>query len=140
MDRESSIVDCRHVSRESGAVGEGVQTLHDWLGVQLNVRIAESINRRMTQHAESYRASQPPLPAKEIGYKEIGYLENNRQHMRYDEDLAAGYLIGSGVIGGRLPSCGQRSHGTEWHAMDRRRCPGDASHPFHLPQLRRERI
>jgi len=46
---------------------EGVQTLHDWLGVKLNVRIAESINRRMAHHAESYRASQPPPPAEEEG-------------------------------------------------------------------------
>ena len=30
----------------------------------------------------------------------IGYLENNRSHMRYDEYLAAGYPIGSGVIEG----------------------------------------
>ena len=30
----------------------------------------------------------------------IGYLENNRQHMRYDEYLSAGYPIGSGVIEG----------------------------------------
>jgi hypothetical protein len=46
---------------------EGVQTLHDWLGVKLNVRMAESINRRMAQHAESYRESQPPAPAREEG-------------------------------------------------------------------------
>jgi len=46
---------------------EGVQTLHDWLGVKLNVRIAESINRRMAQHAESYRESQPPPPAEAEG-------------------------------------------------------------------------
>jgi len=30
----------------------------------------------------------------------IGYLENNRSHMRYGEYLAAGYPIGSGVIEG----------------------------------------
>ena len=30
----------------------------------------------------------------------IGYLENNRQHMRYDEYIAAGYPIGSGVAEG----------------------------------------
>ena len=30
----------------------------------------------------------------------IGYFENNRQHMRYDEYLAAGYPIGSGVAEG----------------------------------------
>ncbi len=46
---------------------ESVQTLHDWLGVNPNVRNAESINRRMAQHAESYRRSQPPPPAEEEG-------------------------------------------------------------------------
>lgn len=30
----------------------------------------------------------------------IGYFENNRAHMRYDEYLAAGYPIGSGVAEG----------------------------------------
>jgi len=30
----------------------------------------------------------------------IGYFENNRQHMKYDEYLAAGYPIGSGVAEG----------------------------------------
>jgi hypothetical protein len=46
---------------------EGVQTLYDWLGVKLKVRIAESINRRMAKYAESYRESQPPPPAEEEG-------------------------------------------------------------------------
>lgn len=32
--------------------------------------------------------------------KVIGYLENNREHMKYDEYLAAGYPIGSGVAEG----------------------------------------
>ncbi len=45
---------------------ESVQTLHDWLGVNPSVRNAESINRRMAEHAESYR-SQPPPPAEEEG-------------------------------------------------------------------------
>ena len=46
---------------------EGVQTLYDWLGVKLNVRGAEAINRRMAGHAESYRESQSSPPAKEEG-------------------------------------------------------------------------
>jgi hypothetical protein len=32
--------------------------------------------------------------------KVVGYLENNREHMRYDEYLQKGYPIGSGVIEG----------------------------------------
>jgi len=46
---------------------EGVQTLHDWLAIKLNVRGAEAINRRMAKHAESYRESQSSPPAKEEG-------------------------------------------------------------------------
>jgi len=46
---------------------EGVQTLHDWLGVGLNVRGAEAINRRLAQHAESYRQAQPSPPSAEEG-------------------------------------------------------------------------
>ena len=46
---------------------EGVQTLHDWLGVKLNVRSAEASNRRMAKHAESYRESQPHPPSEEEG-------------------------------------------------------------------------
>jgi len=46
---------------------EGVQTLYDWLGVKLNVRGAESINRRLAQHAESYRESETSPPAEEEG-------------------------------------------------------------------------
>jgi hypothetical protein len=30
----------------------------------------------------------------------LEYLENNREHMKYDEYLAAGYPIGSGVAEG----------------------------------------
>ena len=46
---------------------ESVQTLYDWLGVKLNVRGAEAINRRMAKHAESYRESQSSPPVKEEG-------------------------------------------------------------------------
>ncbi len=42
-------------------------------------------------------ALQPEYDAVE---EETYYYENNRQHMRYDEYLAAGYPIGSGVAEG----------------------------------------
>jgi hypothetical protein len=32
--------------------------------------------------------------------KVVGYLENNRSHMKYDAYLRAGYPVGSGVIEG----------------------------------------
>ena len=37
---------------------------------------------------------------KKVLQRVIGYYENNREHMRYDEYLAAGYPIGSGVAEG----------------------------------------
>ena len=54
-----------------------------------------------------------------------GYLERNRERMKYDEYLAAGYPIGSGVVEGacrhlvkdRLERAGMR-----WRRQGRRRC------------------
>ena len=37
---------------------------------------------------------------REVVESAIEYLENNREHMKYDEYLAAGYPIGSGVAEG----------------------------------------
>ena len=70
----------------------------------------------------------------------IGYYENNRQHMRYDEYLAAGYPIGSGVAEGacrhvvkdRLEQTGMR-----WTVARR---PGHAPPAGHLPQRPLERL
>jgi hypothetical protein len=39
-------------------------------------------------------------PKKKVVKSAVEYLANNREHMRYDEYLAAGYPIGSGVIEG----------------------------------------
>ena len=39
-------------------------------------------------------------PEKKVVKSAVEYLANNRQHMRYDESLAAGYPIGSGVAEG----------------------------------------
>jgi hypothetical protein len=41
-----------------------------------------------------------PASKKNVLRSVIGYYENNREHMRYDEYLAAGYPIGSGVAEG----------------------------------------
>jgi hypothetical protein len=55
----------------------------------------------------------------------VGYYENNRQHMKYDEYLAAGYPIGSGVAEGtcrhlvkdRMERTGMRWRRTSAQAM-----------------------
>jgi hypothetical protein len=47
--------------------GEAVESLHDWLGIGLGVRTVEQMNRRMAEHAERFRASQPPPEPDEEG-------------------------------------------------------------------------
>ena len=55
----------------------------------------------------------------------ITYLENNREHMRYDEYLKAGYPIGSGVAEGacrHLVKDRMEQTGMRWTVSGRRRC------------------
>ncbi|MGV2338479.1 MAG UNVERIFIED_CONTAM: hypothetical protein LVR18_32115 [Planctomycetaceae bacterium] len=55
-----------------------------------------------------------------------GYFTAHADRMKYDEYLAAGLPIATGVIEGRLsPSC-QRPTRTNRHALVRQRCSGDA--------------
>jgi hypothetical protein len=51
------------------------------------------LRQRLTKHALSG-------PRRKTLESVITYLENNREHMRYDEYIAAGYPIGSGVAEG----------------------------------------
>ncbi|MSR27187.1 MAG: hypothetical protein EXS06_09260 [Planctomycetaceae bacterium] len=64
----------------------------------------------------------------------ITYYENNREYMKYDDYLAAGYPIGSGVAKRRLPTSGRRPDGRNGHAVDRARSLGNASPAGRLPQ------
>jgi hypothetical protein len=64
----------------------------------------------------------------------ISYFDRNRCRMRYDEYLAAGYPIGSGVIEGGVSASGEGSPGAGGDAMDPRRCPVDARPASDLPQ------
>jgi hypothetical protein len=54
--------------------------------------------------------------------KICNYLRRHQARMRYDEYLAAGYPIASGVIEGAWPSRGQGSDGAGGHALDDSRC------------------
>jgi hypothetical protein len=49
---------------------------------------------------QSLTKQQPTAAKRKTLLKVIGYLDNNREHMKYDEYLAAGYPIGSGVAEG----------------------------------------
>jgi hypothetical protein len=55
--------------------------------------VIEGVRRRMTR--EGLRGSK-----RKVVRSAIAYLKNNREHMKYDEYLAAGYPIGSGVAEG----------------------------------------
>jgi hypothetical protein len=46
---------------------EAITSLQTLLGLSLSVRSAEEMNRRIAEHAESYRESQPPPPPAEEG-------------------------------------------------------------------------
>ena len=57
----------------------------------------DSVIRSFRQLIVTRRLNRPQRKRLE---KVITYYDNNRQHMRYDEYLAAGYPIGSGVVEG----------------------------------------
>ena len=46
------------------------------------------------------KAEKLSSPRRKVVRSALEYLENNKAHMRYDEYLAAGYPIGSGVAEG----------------------------------------
>ena len=54
--------------------------------------------------------------------------------MRYNEYLAKGYPIASGVIEGGVPAPGQRPHGTGRHALDPLGSASDARHQKRSPR------
>lgn len=55
--------------------------------------VIAGLSRRLRTHEVSKEKTQTVQ-------KVIGYFRNNREHMRYDEYMAAGYPIGSGVVEG----------------------------------------
>jgi hypothetical protein len=75
---------------------EAEQFVEDRLRGLLEGRVGYVIGglrQRLTKHALSG-------PRRKTLESVITYLENNREHMRYDEYIAAGYPIGSGVAEG----------------------------------------
>ena len=68
--------------------------------------------RRLLTQAQAQRREA------EVVSSAVEYLENNREHMRYDEYLAAGYPIGSGVAEGACRHLVKDRHGTDGHAVD----------------------
>jgi hypothetical protein len=80
--------------------GEGSQAAETFVNERLRMllegkvgRLIGGLRQMRTKHGLT------ATKAKTLG-SVIGYLENNRDHMRYDDYLAAGYPIGSGVAEG----------------------------------------
>jgi hypothetical protein len=92
MERLWAVAHCVHKegSREAGQFVE--ERLRDLLGGRVGAVIG-GFRQRLTKGKFSNSRRQVIQSA-------IEYFENNREHMKYDEYLAAGYPIGSGVAEG----------------------------------------
>ena len=66
--------------------------MREWLEGRVG-SVIEGFGQRLTQ--ERLRGVK-----RKVVKSAIEYLENNREHLKYDEYLAAGYPIGSGVAEG----------------------------------------
>ena len=92
LERLWAVARCFH-KEGSTAAGEYVEhRLRDLLQGRVGYVIA-GWKRRL-------RAGELKGERRRVVRSAVEYLENNRQHMRYDEYLAAGYPIGSGVAEG----------------------------------------
>jgi hypothetical protein len=67
---------------------------------RLRMLLEGKVGRVIGGLREMLRKRQLPASKRRVLETVIGYFENNRDHMRYDEYLAAGYPIGSGVAEG----------------------------------------
>src|SRR5512143_2789245 len=92
LERVWAVAHCFHKEGSDEAERSVEERLRDLLEGRVDA-VVEGLRRGMTQ--ERLRG-----PKREVVRSAIEYLENNREHMRYDEYLAAGYPIGSGVAGG----------------------------------------
>jgi hypothetical protein len=92
LERLWTAAHCFHREGSDGAE----QFVEDRLGALLEGRVGHVIGglrQRLTKHGLTG-------PRRKTLESVITYLENNREHMRYDEYIAAGYPIGSGVAEG----------------------------------------
>ena len=105
--RAVGILDLFHVLKRLWAVAEAVHpkaplAAEDFVTHHLRMLLEGKVGyviRNFRQWKKKQR-SRLRGPAKKQVEAAITYLENNREHMRYDEYLSAGYPIASGVIEG----------------------------------------
>ncbi len=117
LERLWAVAHCFHAEGTDGAKQHVEERLRDLLQGRVGYVIA-GLRRRLNGGKLSG-------PKRKVIKSAVEYLANNREHMRYDEYLAAGYPIGSGVAEGacrhlvkdRLEQTGMR-----WTVEGRRRC------------------
>jgi hypothetical protein len=92
LERLWEVAHCFHAEGSDGAKQHVEERLRDLLQGRVGYVIA-GLRRRLSGGKLSG-------PKRKVIESAVGYLANNREHMRYDEYLAAGYPIGSGVAEG----------------------------------------
>lgn len=92
LERLWAVAHCSHKEGSESARRYVEERLRDLLQGRVGYVIA-GLRRRLSGGKLSG-------PKKKVVRSAVEYLANNRQHMRYDEYLAAGYPIGSGVAEG----------------------------------------
>jgi hypothetical protein len=92
LERLWAVAHCFHKEGSDGAKRFVEQRLRDLLQGRVGYVIA-GLRRRLTR-------GKLGGPKRTVVKSAVEYLSNNRAHMRYDEYLAAGYPIGSGVAEG----------------------------------------
>lgn len=92
LERLWAVAHCFHKEGSDGARQFVEERLRDLLQGRVSYVIA-GLRRRLTRGKLSG-------PKRKVVKAAVEYLANNRSHMRYDEYLAAGYPIGSGVAEG----------------------------------------
>ncbi len=79
---------------------EGSQEAEMWVTQRLTMLLTGKVVLIIEELKDALRSGKLSEPKREALEKVIGYLENGQEYMRYDEYLAQGYPIGSGVIEG----------------------------------------
>jgi hypothetical protein len=92
LERLWAVAHCFHAEGSDGAKRFVEHRLRDLLQGRVGYVISGLRKRLRTARLSSQR--------REVVRSAVEYLANNREHMRYDEYLGAGYPIGSGVAEG----------------------------------------
>jgi hypothetical protein len=79
---------------------EGSKEAESWVTQRLTMLLTGKLLSVIEELKDALRSGKLSKPKREALEKVIGYLENGQEYMRYDEYLAQGYPIGSGVIEG----------------------------------------